>query len=101
MAFLLVYITYPDLKTAQVIVKKLLKNKLIACANIFPIQSIYLSNSSIKNDNEFVSILKTSSKNWSKLQLNVKKLHPYRIPCIIKFNVNSNKSFESWINNET
>ena len=97
---ILVYITHPDLKTAEKIVAFLLKNRLIACGNISPIKSFYWWKGKIKNSQEFVSILKTTDKNWLKIKSKVAKIHPYKIPCIMKINVQMNDEYESWIKNE-
>jgi len=55
----LLYVTHPDKKHAEVLCKKLIDEHLIACANIFSIQSHYIWNGAHVDDGEFVSILKT------------------------------------------
>lgn len=100
MRFIIIYITYPDLKTAKKIVASLMENRLIACGNFFPIQSIYWWKGKIKNSKEVVSILKTKKENWEKVKSAVAKLHPYETPCIIKIAVSANNNYESWINKE-
>jgi periplasmic divalent cation tolerance protein len=98
--FSIIYITNPDIKTAKKIASVLLEKKLIACANIFPVQSMYKWNGETKNTKEVVVILKTNSKNWKKIKQIVKKLHPYKIPCIIKISAEANNKFADWINKE-
>ena len=100
MSFIIVYITYKDLEEAEKVVKHLLEKKLIACANIFPIKSFYLWKKEIKEDNESVSIVKTKKENWEKLKKEVKKLHSYEVPCIMKIDVEANEDFEEYINSE-
>lgn len=99
--FIIIYITHPDLKTAKKIVASLMKSRLIACGNFFPIQNTYWWKGKIENSKETVSIVKTKTKNWEKVKSAVVKLHPYETPCIIKINVNANDNYESWINKET
>lgn len=94
---LLFYITVPELKVAKKIAKSLLQEKLIACANIFPIHSIYEWKNEIKDDNEFVLILKTKSENQDLLLSEIKKLHPYSVPCTIKINAEVNQEFFNWM----
>ena len=79
----------------------LLKKRLIACVNFFPIESSYWWKGKIENSDEIVSIVKTKKENWNKLKREVEKIHPYEIPCIMKFDVEANEDYEKWINEET
>lgn len=98
--FNLIYITNPDRKTAKKIALRLLKKRLIACANIFPVESVYWWEGKIENAKEVVLILKTK-ENFNKIKNEVKKIHPYSIPCIIKFDAEANKEYEEWLKRET
>ena len=71
-----VYVTYPNLKEAKKITNHLLKKKLVACANFWPIKSMYWWKGKIENDNEVVAILKTRKENWNKVKTEIKKMHP-------------------------
>src|SRR3989344_2022345 len=96
----LVYITCKDSQEAKKISKHLLRKRLIACANIFPIKSMYWWNNKIVNDNENVIIAKTNNKNFNKVENEVKKIHSYEIPCILKINASSNKEYLQWASKE-
>jgi len=100
MRFIMIYITYPDFKTAKKIVQVLMEKRLIACGNFFPIQNTYWWNGKIENSKEVVSIVKTKVKNWNKIKSEIIKLHPYEIPCIIKYDVKSNNDYELWLKGE-
>ncbi len=100
MGFIAVYITYKDKEEAEKIVRYLLEKKIIVCGNIFPIKSFYLWKGKIENADEFVSIVKTKNENLEKLEKEVKRLHSYEVPCIIKIDVDANEEFEEWINEE-
>jgi periplasmic divalent cation tolerance protein len=101
MAFISIYVTHPNLKTAKSITKSLMHERLIACANFFPIQSTYWWDGKIENTKEYVSILKTKTENWNKVKTAISKIHPYKTPCIIKMEVSANKEYETWINQES
>lgn len=101
MGFIIVYITHANLEEAKKITSVLLENKLIACANFFPIESCYFWKGNLENSNEIVSIVKTRKENWQKVKEEVLKLHPYDVPCIMKFDMEANESYEEWIENET
>ena len=98
---MLLYITCKDEKEAKKISLHLLEKRMIACANIFPIKSMYWWNNKITNDNENMLIAKTSDKNFKKVVLDVKKIHSYSIPCILKINAAANKEYAEWVNKET
>ncbi len=96
----LVYITCKDRKEAEKISMRLLEKRLIACANIFPVKSMYWWNKKIVNSNESVIIAKTSSKNFRKVENEVKKSHSYEIPCILRIDAAANRDYEAWAKKE-
>ncbi len=98
---ILIYITCKDKKQAKSISKKLLEDRLVACTNTFPIESMYWWENKIQEDTEVVIIAKTKEENYEKVKQEVKKLHSYDIPCILKLNAEANKEYNNWINKET
>ena len=96
----LVYITCKDEKEAKKVSMQLLKKRLIACANVFPIKSIYWWQNKIVNDKETAIFAKTKNKNFDKIVKEVEKIHSYKIPCIVKLDAKSSKKYESWANSE-
>lgn len=101
MKFIIIYITYPNLKEAKKVAGELLKKRLIACVNYFPIESAYWWNGKITNSKEIVSIVKTKKENWTKVKKAVEVIHSYETPCIMKIETESNKSYADWIKKET
>ena len=101
MAFKIIYITYPDKQTAERISKKLVDLKLVACANIFPIHSMYWWDSKVENDDEWVSLVKTRTSNIKAVEKEVIAIHPYEVPCIMSMDVHANKDYEDWIHQQT
>jgi len=97
MNFIFIYITNPTKKETRKIARHLLKKKLIACANIFPINSLYWWKSEIVNEKEFVLIAKTIKGNFKKVKKEVEKIHSYVIPCIIRIPVSSNEKYYNWL----
>ena len=96
----LVYITCKNKKEAEKISLHLLKKRIIACANLFPIKSIYWWGGKIAKENETVIIVKTNNKNFKKLESEVKKIHSYGIPCILRINAAANKEYQAWLKKE-
>lgn len=96
----LVYITCKDKREAERISMRLLRKRLIACANTFPVKSMYRWNKKVIKDNENVVIAKAKDKNFKRIVAEVKKMHSYQIPCILKIDAEANKDYERWVNKE-
>jgi len=93
----LIYITCKDKSEAKTISKALLNKKLIACSNMFPIESMYWWKGRIEEAKEIVILAKTDDKNYEKIKQEVKNLHSYDVPCILKLSSESNKEYEDWV----
>jgi periplasmic divalent cation tolerance protein len=98
---ILVYITCKDAKEAKKISDCLVGKRLAACTNIFPIDSFYWWNGKIENSDEIVIIAKTIDRNYDSIKKEVKKIHSYKIPCIMKIKADANKDYEEWVIKET
>ena len=94
---ILVYITAKDSAEARKVAANLLKKRLIACANIFPISSMYWWKGKIKGSREAVLIGKTLHKHHASIQKEVKRIHSYSMPCIIKIGAEANREFFGWL----
>ena len=95
----MIYITNPTMSEARKTARHIINNKLIACANIFPIERTYPWKGKILEEKEFVLIAKTEGRNYSKIIKEVEKIHPYKVPCIIKIPVRANGKYDKWIKN--
>ena len=96
-----IYITCPNKKEAKKIGLFLIKKRLAACCNIFPIESIYWWQNKIVKDKEAVLIVKTLKKNFKKIEKEVKKLHSYTVPCILEIPIiKSSQDFLNWLEKE-
>jgi len=93
----LIYTTHSSEDQARSLSDQLVEEKLIACANILPIQSCYWWNNTIEKGQEWVAILKTKPSLWEPLQARITELHPYEVPCILKWEVEANAAYGQWI----
>ncbi|MBK6621902.1 MAG: divalent-cation tolerance protein CutA [Saprospirales bacterium] len=100
MRFALIYITHPSEEKAREIGNHLVEKRLAACANIFPISSAYWWQGAIQQEGEWVSIVKTTLPLWEKLKEEVRKIHPYEVPCIVKVEAEANEEYYGWIESE-
>ena len=96
----LLYITCKDKREAEKISSHLLKKRLVACSNMFPVQSMYRWNQKIVNSSEYAVLAKTNNKNYKKAVDEIKKIHSYEIPCILRIEAKANKEYEGWVNRE-
>ena len=96
----LAYIICKDAVEAENISMRLLKKRLIACANMFPIRSMYWWKNKIVNNNEYLMIAKTNEENFAKVISEVKKIHSYKIPCILKLDSIANNDYSKWAEKE-
>ena len=97
MSFIIIYITHKNEASAKTIVDQLVNEKLVACGNLFPIQSAYWWQGAVQNENEWVSIVKTIPEFWEKVKSKVEEIHPYEVPCIMKIEAEANEKYEKWI----
>lgn len=101
MSFIIIYTTHENPKAANAITSYLLQKKLIACANVLPIEACYWWQGGITSASECVAILKTRTEYWQRVRDEIERIHPYDVPCIIKIEVEANESYEQWIRDET
>ncbi|OGM01954.1 hypothetical protein A3K72_00095 [Candidatus Woesearchaeota archaeon RBG_13_36_6] len=93
-----VYITCSNRLEAQNISKALLNKKLVACTNLFPIDSIYTWKGKLTKNKEYALIAKTLQKNFNKIKKEIKGLHNYDVPCILSWNIDrGNKAYIEWV----
>lgn len=97
MGFIALYITHADEASAKKLTDVLIAEKAIACANLLPIESAYWWQGAVVREGEVVTIVKSRPENWLYLQRRITELHPYDVPCIVKFEVEANAAYEKWI----
>ena len=84
---------------AKFIGRTLVKERLVACANMFPITSIYHWDGLQENE-EVVLLVKTTTEKVKKIEQRVKELHSYDVPCIISLAIDGSDEYLAWIKRE-
>ena len=98
---IMIYITCKDGEEARKIAIHLLDYKLIACANIFPSNSLYKWENKLEDNKEMIIIAKSIKEKFNEIETEVKKMHSYKTPCIVMIQVSEgNKEYLDWVNDE-
>ncbi len=93
-----IYVTCSSLEEARKIGRKLVEDRLAACVNIFPVNSIYYWEGEVRGALEFALIIKTLEEKYGEVEKAVKEMHSYENPCIVCFDVSkASREFVEWI----
>lgn len=95
----LVYMTAGSSEEARALGKHLVQTRLAACVNIIDhMNSIYLWEGALQDDQEIVVIAKTIAAKVPALIHAVKERHSYESPCVVSLPVtDGNPDFLRWI----
>ncbi|MCX5782999.1 MAG: divalent-cation tolerance protein CutA [Elusimicrobia bacterium] len=95
----IVFITAPNMETAQQLAQGLLQKKLAACVNIADgIESLYWWEGKITKAQETLLLAKTKSSLLADILQFVKKNHPYSVPEVISVKMeNADKKYLHWL----
>ena len=99
MAFMIFFVTVPNLDKAKEIALALVKNKLAACVNIVQnVISIYKWKGNVEEDAESLLIIKTKEEKSELLIKKINELHNYEIPECIGFKIEKGSDkYLNWI----
>ncbi len=98
---IIIYTTCKDKKEAEKISTRLLKKRLCACTNIFPIASMYWWEGSLVKGKEWAVWIKTKKGKFNEVSREIKKVHSYKTPCILSFAVKHKDSkYHAWLQGE-
>jgi periplasmic divalent cation tolerance protein len=98
----LVYVTTPNRKESKRIAKSLVGERLAACANIFPVESVYRWKGEIAEEEEDAMIIKTRAELVDKVIERIRGLHSYEVPEIISMRIEKGHArFLKWIEEST
>jgi periplasmic divalent cation tolerance protein len=97
-----VYFTVRDEAEARRIGKILVEERLAACINFFPVQSIYRWKGKVEESGENAMIAKTRADLAEKVIQRIKELHSYQIPVTVAWVIEQgDPDGFAWINEST
>lgn len=99
LSHILMFMAASTKEEATKIVRCLLEEKLIACANIVgPIASLFWWEEKIDETSEFLVIMKSQSKLFGKISRKVREMHSYEVPELIAFHIERGlPTYLNWI----
>jgi periplasmic divalent cation tolerance protein len=98
----LLYATFAGKEEAVTVAHKLLKEKLIACANVMDGgTSVYRWEGEVQEASEVILFAKTTEVQAKKAIARIKELHSYKLPCVLILPVESGlPEFMQWVAKE-
>ena len=98
-AFQIILVTTPDLKTARRLARAALAARLIACANLVPkLESHYRWQGKLERSAEVLMIMKTTAGRVAALEKLVLANHPYDTPEFVVLNLaGGTKKYLAWL----
>ena len=95
----LVLSTFADEETADVVIRQLLGEGLIACGTLIPrTRSLYFWKGKIEESGEALVLFKTDLDHSADCMKRMKELHPYEVPEIMLLGPeNVSPAYEWWI----
>jgi periplasmic divalent cation tolerance protein len=100
--YAMLYMTVGDAEEARSIVLKLVEEGLVACGNIFPIQSIYRWQGALEEEQEVAVIMKTRRELVDRAITTARKAHSNEVPCIVAYAMETgSEDYLRWIDAST
>ncbi len=93
------HLTFPDKESAQLFCRAVVEEKLAACCNIYPIQSIYIWQSKLVDEQEYAALMKTMPSKLEPLLSKINSTHPYEVPAVTWAQVDATASYLDWMIN--
>lgn len=100
MKAIVVVTTVGTQEQANLLAEELVIGRLASCVNILPIRrSVYHWQGKICDDQELLLLIKTTRRQYSRVEKTIQELHNYELPEILAFDVaHGEKHFLNWIN---
>jgi len=89
-------------QTEKALIDSLLKQQLVACIQVMPVESHYLWKGEVCCDNERLLIMKSRSDLFDELQQQIQELHDYEVPQIVQLPITAGLTeYLDWIKAST
>ena len=97
-----VLVTVGSEEEAVRLAEVLVQEKLAACVNLIPVQSIYIWEGSLQRDREWQLLIKTDLTHFDAIAQRIQDLHSYELPEIIALKVvDGSPPYLAWVADQT
>lgn len=97
-----VLVTAPSKAAAAAIAQALIQDKLAACVNILPVESLYIWQGQVQQEQEYQLLIKTHLVHYQALETRIRELHSYEVPEIIAVPIlQGSAAYLHWIGETT
>lgn len=98
----IVYTTLPDRGTADRVARVLVEERLAACANAYPVESVYRWQGRLEQASEWALALKTRQALYAAVERRIRELHPYEVPAVVAYDITAGlPDYLAWIREST
>ena len=100
--YVLVLTTIPADADAAAFGRTLVEERLAACVNLYPMESVYRWEGRVEHESERQVIIKTARQRVVALWERVREMHPYEVPEFVVLPiVDGNDAYLRWIGEST
>ena len=100
--YCIVTTTIDDETLAKEMAASLLEQRLVACVQIHPVESMYHWNGTVEESREYLLQMKTKSRHFGSIKAYLLRQHSYETPEIIMTAImDANEAYLAWIEKET
>jgi periplasmic divalent cation tolerance protein len=100
--FAIVMTTCGGKPEAEVIAARLVEERLSACVQMFPIESVYRWEGAVRHANEWMLFCKIQSNDYANVEAAIRAAHTYSNPEIVEVGIeNGAKPYLDWIASAT
>lgn len=92
-----IYTICKNKKEAKKLGEKIIRARLAACANVWPIESVYFWGDKLRKDKEVALLLKTTKSKAAAAKKFIEKSHSYTVPFVGIIDLkNANQKYKNW-----
>ncbi len=94
--------TYDDEAVGKAIIDGLIRRRLAACVQAFPVRSVYRWKGKVQREKETLLFIKTRSALYREIEAFIKAAHSYEVPEIVMIPMTKgSSSYLDWVSAET
>ena len=99
---ILIYSTFPSKEQAEMAAQSLLDERLVAGANLWPLESHFRWQGRIEQRQECAALFQAERRFYKRIEARLKQLHPDTVPQIVMWRIkDGSEPFLKWIMDET